>query len=186
MLTMWTAHATMTSPRCTPTVDDNGIHVLEGHHNTNYEGEHFHSSSSTFDQSDVRTAVGKYPGLFGFNLAWVVGDNVKDILPQAKYAAAAGAVLQLYWEAGNPVTGGSANDLKGSPAKEVLPGGTANAKWVGVSIAAAARCFPSQRPWFNFIMFRSHDSSDGNSALRPWCCTSHLENAVQQKTLRAV
>ena len=40
-----------------------------------------------------------------------------------------GVVIQLFWESYNPVTGGSAKDLSGSPITEILPGGSANERW---------------------------------------------------------
>jgi mannan endo-1,4-beta-mannosidase len=102
-----------------------------GHHNTNSQGQSWSDSTGRLRRSDVATATGVFPGMWGYNLASVAtGKTNYSGLVTAMRAQAKGAVLHMFWEAGNPATGGSANDLTGSPITAILPGGSANARWV--------------------------------------------------------
>ena len=111
-----------------------------GHHNDDIEGQHFVSyfhfngpGEGVPLQSDVLTAThGEYPGMTCFNLDWVAratkfsteawGRMIRPMVEK-------GVVINLFWESFNPVTGGSAKDLNGSPITEILPGGSANERW---------------------------------------------------------
>lgn len=107
-----------------------------GHHNTDIEGQTWQDFSETVAvRSDVLdTTGGQFPGMTGFNLDWVATqrklslqswrDHVRPLLNQ-------GIILNLFWESSNPVTGGNARDLSGSPITEILPGGSANSVWRG-------------------------------------------------------
>ena len=103
-----------------------------GHHNTNSQGQTWSDETGALRRSDVASATGVYPGMYGYNLAGVHAEGKANYsgLVKAMQAQAKGAVLHMFWEAGNPVTGGSANDLAGSPITEILPGGRANSRWV--------------------------------------------------------
>ena len=102
-----------------------------GHHNTNSEGQTWSDETGALHRSDVASATGVYPGMYGYNLAGVAeGKANYSRLVKAMQAQAKGAVLHMFWEARNPVTGGSANDLRGSPITEILPGGRANSRWI--------------------------------------------------------
>jgi len=107
-----------------------------GHHNSNEEGQHFVDLDGTANRSDVATATGGvWPGMIGYNLAWVAeqepkGKNLTAVVAAALSATGGHAMLHLYWESSNPVTGGPPSDSSGSPITAILPGGSANAEWV--------------------------------------------------------
>ena len=112
-----------------------------GHHNDNLEGQHF-SGTFHFDgppfgtplQSDTAEAThGPLAGMTGFNLDWVAR-GVKLSTRGWKHfiqpLVQQGIILNLFWESANPMTGGTAKDLSGSPITAIMPGGAANEKWV--------------------------------------------------------
>lgn len=137
-----------------PRLDSNATRLLQllqrvsastdfifGHHNDDLEGQHF---SGTFDfdgppfgeplHSDTVSAThGQLAGMTGFNLDWVAR-GVKLSARGWKHfiqpLVQQGIILNLFWESANPVTGGNAKDLGGSPITAILPGGSANERWV--------------------------------------------------------
>ena len=107
---------------------------LFGHHNTNYEGQNFRDPTGAGMRSDVAAGTnGSFPAMYGYNLDWVArattNANVTALAMNARRAAK-GGVLHMFWQAANPVTNGSAQDLDGSPITQILPGGSANAVWI--------------------------------------------------------
>ena len=130
--------------------------LIFGHHNTNFFGQDWTTAvgdclpggvGPTCNRSDVQLAVGQQPGMVGYNLAWVTkgGGKVQELTILASAAVKEGMILQLYWEANNPSTGGSAHDLSGNPVVELMPGGRANTQ---------VRKPPSwPKRWANFRLF---------------------------------
>ena len=91
---------------------------LFGHHNTNYEGQNFRDPTGAGMRSDVAAGTnGSFPAMYGYNLDWVArattDANVTALAMNARRAAK-GGVLHMFWQAANPVTNGSAQDLDGS------------------------------------------------------------------------
>jgi hypothetical protein len=103
-----------------------------GHHNTNFEGQHWVDRNGALGRSDVALATnGSLAGMYGFNLDWVAQDTTNvTALVTKMHEAAPNAVLHMFWQATNPVTGKSANDLNGNPIAQLMPGGSANAVWL--------------------------------------------------------
>lgn len=111
-----------------------------GHHNDDIEGQqfdgHFHFNGPGDDApllSDVATAThGTFPGMTGFNLDWIAREVKLSTAGWSHFVKpllAKGVIFSFFWESTNPVTGGTAKDLGGSPITEILPGGSANALW---------------------------------------------------------
>jgi hypothetical protein len=101
-----------------------------GHHFTNYQGQNWRNTMGTQNTSDVLQSVGQFPGMFELNFKFVA-ETHEDFLPYVQQAKSVGAIMQIHWESSNPVTGGNVKDVGGNPCKEILPGGSANAKWTG-------------------------------------------------------
>jgi len=140
--------------------------LLFGHHNTNYEGQNFVDVGAIENRSDVLTSVGKFPGLVEYNFAWIDGSkpaSTKDFTRHLRQALDQGAVPMLYWETGNPVTGGSAKDLAGSPITAILPGGSANGEWRRrmKTIAAFVRGVQTTTTDLPFIFRPFHENTGG-------------------------
>ena len=110
-----------------------------GHHNTDLEGQHFNDhyhldgrGAGVAPNSDVLEATGHMPAMTGFNLDWVARQvklSTKAWQEAVQPMLEKGIVLQLFWEASNPVTQGNAHDLSGNPITAILPGGRANELW---------------------------------------------------------
>ena len=110
-----------------------------GHHNTDLEGQHFNDhyhldgrGAGVAPNSDVQEATGHMPAMTGFNLDWVARQvklSTKAWQEAVQPMLEKGIVLQLFWEASNPVTQGNAHDLSGNPITAILPGGRANELW---------------------------------------------------------
>ena len=113
-----------------------------GHHNTNSQGQTWSDETGALHRSDVASATGVYPGMYGYNLAGVHAEGKANYsgLVKAMQAQAKGAVLHMFWEAGNPVTGGSANDLAGSPITD--PSGKAGELALGTVDGPRCRLLP--------------------------------------------
>ena len=111
-----------------------------GHHDTDIEGQHFNDhyhingrGAGVPLHSDVLQATGKLPGMTGFNLDWVargVHLSTTGFREAIQPLLARGVVIQLFWEAWNPVTNSDARDIRNSPITKILPGGSANERWV--------------------------------------------------------
>ena len=123
-------------PPCDPHADSRTVALLDGlrrlgesskflfgHQNTGWSNQN--AQSRVVDSDVTRATRGDFPGMVGFNLAQMRNRNLRNAIEAAKQR---GAVLTFSWEAPNPVTGGSAHDKDGQPVREILPGGSANAK----------------------------------------------------------
>lgn len=113
-----------------------------GHHATDVLGQHWTNYDATNDSSDVKEATGgSFPGLFEHNLYWVTRAHASNVAWDETLAKvkAKGALLMLHWPVDNPSTctteGGEVKNcedamtLKGTPIKDILPGGKVNGIW---------------------------------------------------------
>ena len=105
--------------------------LIFGHHNTNMQGQRWQDNTGALHRSDVAAATGgRWPGMYGYNLDGVArGRGAANFSALTAAMRGRGAVLHMFWQANNPVTGGSAHDLNGSPITAILPGGSANVLW---------------------------------------------------------
>ncbi|NLR91707.1 glycoside hydrolase family 26 protein [Flammeovirga agarivorans] len=100
-----------------------------GHHFTELSGcypEQWVDHKDVKNKSDVYSGLGTYPMLFSYDF----GDkNFHKYEERIKKAYQRGGVITVSWHTSNPVTGGKSYDLKGSPVKEIMPGGKANKQY---------------------------------------------------------
>lgn len=102
---------------------------LFGHQNDAAKGQKFRDPSATHHLSDVNIATNgsEWAAVYGFNL-WEVF-NGSTLIHFVKSAYMKGAVIEMEWEADNPITGNSASDCTGNPMNHILPGGSLNEVW---------------------------------------------------------
>lgn len=100
--------------------------ALFGHQNANYEGLGWRGDHG---RSDVKTVTGDWPAVFGFGFQ-VEPKRIADLRKRMVAAHGAGALIELNWHPGNPVTGGRYNDVQSDSLRAVLPGGKAHATLV--------------------------------------------------------
>ncbi|UJF33939.1 glycosyl hydrolase [Paenibacillus hexagrammi] len=118
--------------------DTRGQQVLFGHQHTTDVG--FTFSDMTGEHSDVKTATGDFPAVFGWDTLslegkekpGVSGDpeqsraNLIDLMQKAHRE---GGIIALSSHMPNFVTGGSFNDTSGDVVEHILPGGDKNAEF---------------------------------------------------------
>lgn len=83
-------------------------------------------------QSDVRKLTGRNPALIGYDVGVIDGDREAGLRQLAKSMNAfhdEGGTVVISAHPNNFVTGGDYSDTKGDTVKNILPGGTANAKY---------------------------------------------------------
>lgn len=101
-------------------------------------------------QSDVRKLTGKNPAVIGWDIGVIDGDRSAGIKKIAKSMNAfhdEGGIVVISAHPNNFVTGGDYSDTKGDAVKNILPGGTANAKY---------------NKWLDSIVDLSHQLKDRN------------------------
>ncbi len=106
-------------------IEKNGI--VFGHHHTSIEGQDWKDTiiSSTFN-SDVKEAVGDYPGIFGFDFS----RGISKFKNQVEAIYKMGGIVTYSWHTSNPVTGKGPHDKNGNAVMEILPGGRLHKKWL--------------------------------------------------------
>eukprot|EP00618_Florenciella_parvula_P006778 CAMPEP_0119478012 /NCGR_PEP_ID=MMETSP1344-20130328/7948_1 /TAXON_ID=236787 /ORGANISM="Florenciella parvula, Strain CCMP2471" /LENGTH=511 /DNA_ID=CAMNT_0007512153 /DNA_START=206 /DNA_END=1742 /DNA_ORIENTATION=- len=106
---------------------------LFGHQNDQTKGQDFRDSTAGHYESDLNTATDgeEWAALYGFNLWSAL--NGTSMEHYVKSAFMKGGVIEVEWEADNPVTGEklSAADCTGNPMDHILEGGSANEAWTG-------------------------------------------------------
>ncbi|OJW15282.1 glycosyl hydrolase [Mucilaginibacter sp. 44-25] len=98
------------------------------------------------EQSDVKSVTGSYPALYGWDLAKIEHDSIRDIngIPfkyqkqLVKEAYRRGGINTFCWHMDNPANGKTAWDTSMRTVKELLPGGTAHATYLQWLDKAAA------------------------------------------------
>lgn len=117
------------------------LKFLFGQQDTNIKGDGWTDPNGEQNRSDVKTTVGDFPAVFGFNLASLTGLASEDedlglegpeliaaTFEASKHAAALGAVITGHFPVGSPFGGGQ-KDGKGNPMANLVPGKAANKKW---------------------------------------------------------
>ncbi len=98
-----------------------------GHQLTNMEGLTFSGPDGT--KSDVKSAVGKFPAMYGWDIHGGTSSHIPQNVTLTKsYMLAAHArngINTMHWRVPNPVTGGGHNDTGGNAVQAVLAGGAA-------------------------------------------------------------
>ncbi|NLR91703.1 sulfatase-like hydrolase/transferase [Flammeovirga agarivorans] len=100
--------------------------VIFGHHFTEMLGasDASWSDDGSSEKSDVKTLVGDFPGVYGYDL----GGNFRkydDFITAAHLAYQRGGIITVSWHAMNMATEGTTYDLTGNPVQEILNRGTA-------------------------------------------------------------
>lgn len=110
------------------------VGIMLGHEDDPVYG---HNWKWEYGKSDVKDITGDYPALMGFELGdielnhdksldQVPFDRIrKEVIAQNER----GGIIEISWHANNPVTGKNAWDPSGKAVKEILPGGSQNAKF---------------------------------------------------------
>lgn len=88
-------------------------------------------------KSDVKDVAGDYPAVMGFELGEIELGQAKSldgvpfdrIRKEAIAQNERGGIVEISWHPHNPVTGKSAWDPSGTAVKEILPGGSQNARF---------------------------------------------------------
>lgn len=103
---------------------------LFGHQNTAAKGQKFRDPAATHHLSDINIATNgsEWAAVYGFNL-WEVF-NGSTLIHFVKSAYMKGAVIEMEWEADNPITGEPASDCTGNPMNHITPGGSLNDVWM--------------------------------------------------------
>jgi len=99
-----------------------------GHHYDNYVGQDFWAPKGQMNKSDVHSATGEYPLLFGYDLYQYM--NGANWTRYARWAHHKGSAVVVSWWATNPVNGEEAHDCKGDPVTALMPGGKAHKEWM--------------------------------------------------------
>jgi mannan endo-1,4-beta-mannosidase len=102
--------------------------IIFGHHDDTAYGVGWRYKPG---RSDVKSVTGSYPGLYGWDLAKIEHDSVRDIngIPFAlqkklvRQAYDRGAINTFCWHMDNPANGKTAWDTTMRTIKELLPGG---------------------------------------------------------------
>lgn len=105
-------------------------HILVGHHHTTARGAGWRWQG---DRSDVRTLVGDFPAVHGWDFSLLVAEPDRRVDARRDIVAAfeRGAAITLSWHATNPVSGG--NYQEHTPAvAAILPGGSHHEKFVAM------------------------------------------------------
>lgn len=104
---------------------------LFGHQNDEWKGQNFRDPTGENHLSDVNIATNgtEWPAVFGFNIWNIFNDSSFTLQHFVKSAYKRGGVVEVEWEADNPITGEDARDCTGNPMNHILPDGSANKNW---------------------------------------------------------
>jgi len=105
--------------------------ILFGHQMTNWNSQQWThpKDDGKYSDSDVFTAVGDWPVIFGYNfLEMLDGESFTD---HAKWAFENGGVVNFYWEAKNPTNNADAYNCNNNPIEAILPNGDEHDTWLG-------------------------------------------------------
>jgi mannan endo-1,4-beta-mannosidase len=119
-----------------------GAGVMFGHHDDTGYGVNWRFDG---DSSDVKSVTGKYPAIYGWDLAKIEHDSTKDInkLPfdlqkkRVQEAYQRGGINTFCWHMDNPSNGKSAWDTTRRTVADLIPGGAFNAVYTGYLDRAA-------------------------------------------------
>jgi mannan endo-1,4-beta-mannosidase len=108
--------------------DLRGKGLIFGQQKASYSGQKWTDKTAEKDMSDVETAVGDAPGLYGINLntTYEVGQGMDHLKPHVLVAYNRGAVVTVHMPMPNPVTLGDSHDFKGDPMVNLMPGKSGN------------------------------------------------------------
>ncbi len=105
-----------------------GKGIIFGQQNASMSGQHWDAKANSQNVSDIETAVGDGPGLYGLNLntTYKVGEGMDKLKPYALDAYRKGAVVTVHMPMPNPVTLGDSHDFNGDPMVNLMPGKSGN------------------------------------------------------------
>ena len=107
------------------------IHVIS-------DGKPWYSSTDT-DRSDTKDVAGSHPAVYGWEIGGIElrgpenldGDSFDAIRRHMAAAFGRGGISTVSWHCSNPVTDGRYNETSERPIREILPGGSCHAKFIG-------------------------------------------------------
>lgn len=99
--------------------------IIFGQHHASFELQNSQNEliSSNF-KSDVKTAVGDHPGVFGFDF----GRGITKFKNHVEEIYKKGGIITYSWHCPNPVTGSRGKE--GDPVTKILPGGEMHQEWL--------------------------------------------------------
>lgn len=154
-----------------------GAGVIFGHHDDTAYGVGWRLQDG---RSDVKSVSGSYPALYGWDLAKIEHDSIKDIngIPfklqkeLVRQAYNRGGINTFCWHMDNPLNGKTAWDTTQHMVKELLPGGSANLIYLKYLDKAAAFLSDLKGPGGEAIpiLFRPFHELTGNWFW--WCANT--------------
>lgn len=101
--------------------------MLFGQHHASVEAQNWKDDalSANFN-SDVKTAVGDHPAVFGFDFSKGITkfkNHVQEIYRR-------GGIITYSWHCPNPVNNQEVHNKEGNPVTAILPGGQKHAEWL--------------------------------------------------------
>ena len=106
-----------------------GEGLIFGQQQASYSGQNWTDKTGKGDHAtDIKTAVGDDPGLYGINLntTYKVGRGMAKLKPYIMNAYHEGAVVTVHMPMPNPVTLGDSHDFNGDPMVNLMPGKSGN------------------------------------------------------------
>ncbi len=105
-----------------------GENLIFGQQLASFSGQGWVDKTGAKDTSDIKTAVGDAPGLYGINLGkgYTVGGGMGINKTHIINAYKKGAVVTIHMTMPNPVTLGDSHDFAGDPIASLMPGGKGN------------------------------------------------------------
>lgn len=105
-----------------------GKGLIFGQQHASLSGQQWNAKAGQKNVSDIETAVGDGPGLYGINLNtnYTVGEGMDRLKPYVLDAYRKGAVVTVHMPMPNPVTLGDSHDFNGDPMVNLMPGKSGN------------------------------------------------------------
>lgn len=123
-------------------------------------------------QSDIKSVVGEYPGLYGWDIAYIESDSVYNIdgVPFQKMRQFIvegynrGGLITVSWHAPNPFTGGSAWDTTKGTVASILPGGAKHQLYINWlnSVSSFLQSLQTKDGQLIPVLFRPFHELTGN------------------------
>jgi len=156
-----------------------------GHHDDTAYGVGWRFDAN---RSDVKSVTGAYPAMYGWDLAKIEHDSVRDIngIPfklqkqLVREAYDRGGINTYCWHMDNPLNGKTAWDTTDRTVKEMLPGGSAHKVYLTYLDKAAAFMSELKGPEGEAIpiLFRPYHELTGNWFW--WCANTSTPEEFKQ------
>jgi mannan endo-1,4-beta-mannosidase len=101
--------------------------MLFGQHHASVESQNWKNTNMSIPfESDVKTATGDHPAVFGFDF----GNNISRFKNHVEEIYKMGGIITYSWHCPNPVNGEGYRDQSGDPVTSILPGGKKHKEWL--------------------------------------------------------